>query len=263
MNITKTNKLGLLLINGVFFPELKNKLRKFKQENELIKKDRIINDVDVREFGKDPTVMVRSTVFDNNKYTKVLRVSKNIMDTSKLINIDSIKDNIDVSMFDFNSLIILLDNDKSGMIKVDRQGTDFDFFYLKGLNEFSSIDKVYFDTYSFLTKEFNLSNGCDGTRFVIQLLAYLYYGEITTRHIISKSTIKIGSFTRITNNTKLNITFVDTLWKQRICVNGFKVSGHFRLQPFGEERKKRKLIWIEEFNKNGYNRRATREIIKL
>jgi hypothetical protein len=32
------------------------------------------------------------------------------------------------------------------------------------------------------------------------------------------------------------------------------------MQPFGEARSKRKLIWIEGFSKDGYNRKATKEL---
>ena len=93
----------------------------------------------------------------------------------------------------------------------------------------------------------------------MQLLTYLIFGEITEKHLPPKTQANVG-FTRFLNNSKLNITFCDTLWKQRINVDGFKVRGHFRLQPCGEKREKRKLIWIEEFEKQGYNRKATVEM---
>lgn len=40
----------------------------------------------------------------------------------------------------------------------------------------------------------------------------------------------------------------------------FKVSGHFRLQPYGDGTKR--LIWINEFTKNGYHRKATIDKVK-
>ena len=96
--------------------------------------------------------------------------------------------------------------------------------------------------------------------FVIQLLTYLMYGDIIEKVLTPKSKVRLNTTTLI-NNSKTKITYCDTLWKQRIKVGGFKVRGHFRLQPFGENLNKRKLIWIEEYKKNGYNRKATVELM--
>lgn len=47
----------------------------------------------------------------------------------------------------------------------------------------------------------------------------------------------------------------DSKWFTEICNNNeFIVSGHFRLQPYGDGTKK--LIWINEFKKHGYHRKA-------
>ena len=40
----------------------------------------------------------------------------------------------------------------------------------------------------------------------------------------------------------------------------FQVSGHFRLQPYGDGT--RRLIWINEYTKNGYHRKATIDKVK-
>lgn len=256
MNIKKTNPLGVALIEsrlGILKVVKNNILNKEKEARAKI------NDLESPEFidRNKESFMMRTDIFDFNKNQKVFRLTKNLINNCKLINIDSIKENIDIKEFDFDSLILLLDKDTSGMIKINRSGTDFDFLYLKNLN---NLQEVYIDTYSFLTKEFNLYDDCEDSKFVVQLLAYLYYGDITTKYINSKKEIKLNSFAKFLNNSNINVTYVDSLWKQRICVDGFKVRGHFRLQPIGEGRKKRKLIWIEEFNKDGYNRKATREL---
>lgn len=253
MNIKKTNPIGISLLEKRF-----GMLRDIKES--VLKKDRPrINNQDVEKFveEKKDKFMVRMSVFDYNKNQKVLRLTKNIVRNCKLINLDLIKENINISDFDFDSLVILLENDNSGLIKIDRAGSDFDFLYLKNLN---NLEHVYFETYSFLTKEFNFNDGCEDSNFVVQILAYLYYGEITNKVLKPKAKTKINSFSSFLNNSKFPVTYVDSLWKQRVCVNGFKVRGHFRMQPFGEDRSKRKLIWIEEFSKEGYNRKATREL---
>ena len=53
----------------------------------------------------------------------------------------------------------------------------------------------------------------------------------------------------------------DSKWYTEICNDeSFKVSGHFRLQPYGDGT--RRLIWINEFTKNGYHRKATIDKVK-
>jgi hypothetical protein len=95
--------------------------------------------------------------------------------------------------------------------------------------------------------------------YAIKILIYLFYGEIDQRFIPAKGSTKLSSFSKFLNNSTEDIYYANSLWKQRISPEGFKVSGHFRLQPIGEKRKGRKLIWIEEFKKEGYNRKATIE----
>ena len=47
----------------------------------------------------------------------------------------------------------------------------------------------------------------------------------------------------------------DSRWFTEVCNNNeFIVSGHFRLQPYGDGSKR--LIWINEFKKHGYHRKA-------
>ena len=159
-----------------------------------------------------------------------------------------------------------MDNDKSGVIKIERYGSDFSFIMFENLSLYNRDDADYwYNTYSFAAKTFQLEGNdpriadYNKSIFVIQLLTYLCFGDITEIFLKPKTNKKIGS-TRFVNNSKLSITFCDSLWKQRINVDGFKVRGHFRLQPIGEGRLKRKLIWIEEFKKTGYHRRATVEM---
>lgn len=63
---------------------------------------------------------------------------------------------------------------------------------------------------------------------------------------------------KINNMTDVDIIYRDCTWFRTICRNeGFNVRGHFRLQPKkinGEWTKE--LIYINEFQKNGYHRQA-------
>jgi len=258
MNIQKTNKLGIEIVKKGFIGGNKTIIDIQNSHQEL----------------NDTSFLINSNLLRHNPKAKIIRVSKGIMDACKLIDIESIKENIDKSNFDFMSLFILLDNDISGIIKVERYGNDFSFIMLSNLNIFGNKIDICYNSYSFLSKSFyvekedinNIKLG-DGRNiinykksvFVIQLLTYLIFGDITEKFLKPKMSVNIN-LNRFLNNSKLGITFCDTLWKQRINTEGFKVRGHFRLQPVGEGRQKRKLIWIEEFDKKGYHRRATVEI---
>ena len=64
------------------------------------------------------------------------------------------------------------------------------------------------------------------------------------------------------NETNIGIHRVDSLWNvKHIGVGSFNVSGHFRLQKCGVGLSMVKLIYIEEFIKNQYIRKSTRELV--
>lgn len=191
---------------------------------------------------------------------KIIKVSKSIIEQSKNIDFKSILNNISIEDFNFSTITVLLESDKEGYITYTRQGGDI--FYCEVKNIVQPLDDITLnsDCYSFVTKEFFCDYDNDNY-FAFKLLVYLFYGEITNKYIPSKTTSKIGNLTRYVNDTKHNVTFANSLWKTNISTGGFAVRGHFRLQPFGEGLSKRKLIWIEEFKKEGYNRKATRASI--
>ncbi len=59
------------------------------------------------------------------------------------------------------------------------------------------------------------------------------------------------------NETNRNITVLDSTWFTTLVKTGaFSVSGHFRWQPYGPGNSLRKLIWISDFEKEGYTRAA-------
>lgn len=253
MNIQKTNKLGLLIVKEGF-----------------IGGNKLIQEIHRPNPDEKGYITLNGNLLKHNPTAKIIRVSKGIIEACKLIDIESIKENIDNSNFQFKSMFILLDNDSSGVIKVERYGSDFSFMMLSNLNIHDTGQvEVCYNSYSFVSKSFSLDKDYilknvrifdyEKSVFVVQLLTYLIFGDITEKHLYPKSRVNTGS-TMFFNNSKFNITFCDSLWKQRINVDGFKVRGHFRLQPIGEGRQKRKLIWIEEFEKYGYNRRATVEM---
>lgn len=58
------------------------------------------------------------------------------------------------------------------------------------------------------------------------------------------------------NDETFPVTIINSNWNKAIIrTEGFMVSGHLRLQPCGEGRLKRKLIFIMPFEKHGYLRK--------
>jgi hypothetical protein len=59
------------------------------------------------------------------------------------------------------------------------------------------------------------------------------------------------------NETKYAVEILDSTWFTTIIRSeGFRVGGHFRMEPYGPGMAQKKLIWIEPFEKTGYTRKA-------
>lgn len=64
---------------------------------------------------------------------------------------------------------------------------------------------------------------------------------------------------KLRNNLPFDVNIMDSTWFTTICRNeGFKVRGHFRLQPKKNDKGEwiKELIYINEFEKHGYHRQA-------
>jgi hypothetical protein len=100
----------------------------------------------------------------------------------------------------------------------------------------------------------NIASMC---KEIICIELFTQYSEITTKILPPNRQIWDGINCLYNNKTQSDINIVDLTWfTTLIKSDGFKVRGHFRLQPCGEGMKDRKLIWINEFQKEGYNREA-------
>lgn len=92
---------------------------------------------------------------------------------------------------------------------------------------------------------------------VIVMLLFKKYAKIETKTVGANKRYKDINC-KYTNDTNSDITFLDSTWFTNLVKSeGFNVRGHFRLQPKkknGEWTKE--LIWISEFEKTGYNRKA-------
>lgn len=91
---------------------------------------------------------------------------------------------------------------------------------------------------------------------LLNILLFKKYADIETVFVPAGETKDLNE-ARYKNQSKEDITVLDCRWFTNIVrTEGFAVSGHFRLQPHGEQRSKRKLVWINEFQKDGYTHTA-------
>ena len=75
----------------------------------------------------------------------------------------------------------------------------------------------------------------------------------------SRKKVDFAEKGKVINEMGIDVSLLDSRWFREIIRNeGFKVRGHFRLQPCKDENGNwtRKIIYIEEFEKHGYHRRA-------
>lgn len=94
---------------------------------------------------------------------------------------------------------------------------------------------------------------------------FINFAEVETKVMKPNSCIwdERGVNAIYNNKTNRDITVIDSTWYQNLVSSGaFNVRGHFRLQPFGPDRTKRRLQWISEFQKQGYTRKAKKESLE-
>lgn len=100
---------------------------------------------------------------------------------------------------------------------------------------------------AFTSKDFNM---------FIQMLLFVELSEL--RIDILKPNEKVGKTksNKVINRSKSDIIVVTHKWNVlSIRTESFLVSGHWRIQPYGKNREKKKLIYIDTFEKEGYIRR--------
>lgn len=85
--------------------------------------------------------------------------------------------------------------------------------------------------------------------------------EIAEVKTTVKKEVKNRKKTFIIPDEGLSYFIFDSKWYTEVCNNNdFKVSGHFRLQPYGDG--SRRLIYINDFVKHGYHRKALIDKVK-
>lgn len=132
--------------------------------------------------------------------------------------------------------------------------------YLAGFFNHEDNENLYSVASAFSIPNFRKTEESDmfsvnWVELIVQCEVFLQYAELETKTLGPNQKDSIAC--KYNNKLPFQITIVDSTWyTELVKSDAFKVRGHFRLQPFGESLSKRKLIWINEFQKDGYHRRA-------
>lgn len=95
--------------------------------------------------------------------------------------------------------------------------------------------------------------------FIVIYKMFKSYAQVETKIINPNSKIKEIAC-KYVNDTNFQITYLNSNWfTNLIKSDAFNVRGHFRLQPKKiNDKWTKELIWINEFQKSGYKRKATK-----
>ena len=97
-------------------------------------------------------------------------------------------------------------------------------------------------------------------QLVILFELFRKYAKVETRILQPKSKAELFKC-KYHNENDHSIEIMDSTWFTTLIKSDeFKVRGHFRLQPCGQAFNDKKLIWIKDFTKEGYTRKAKKEL---
>ena len=116
------------------------------------------------------------------------------------------------------------------------------------------------------------SDVCLNLTWIVRFLAFkkLATTEVLSYEVVDDTIIKSGisNFQKsfILNNQEpfIEVNYYSANWyREIICDHEFRVRGHWRMQACGKDKQDRKLVFIAPFTKNGYHRRAQKDVCKL
>ena len=129
-----------------------------------------------------------------------------------------------------------------GQFEFDKSTRTFETeecFYLSKFETIFTLDEIYPNVIAF-TLSIILEKMIDGKEIVI----VPPHGRTKTKH------------EKYVNDNPTGVEVWDSrMFNSYVRLEGFSVSGHFRHQCVGEGRTKHKMIWINDFEKHGYNYR--------
>lgn len=91
------------------------------------------------------------------------------------------------------------------------------------------------------------------SRYALLVFLFKTYADVETKELLPNTKIRYNGEKHL-NETKLPIVYLDSKWFTTLVKSdAFKVSGHFRFQPYKNNGVwDKKLIYINEFEKSGY-----------
>lgn len=94
----------------------------------------------------------------------------------------------------------------------------------------------------------------------IRIISFLFFADTTEELLKPGSSVGTKKGVKLVNRTKFDIINVGSNWNiNKVLDEKFGVSGHWRLQRYGTGLVLVKLIWIDAYEKQGYNLRAGKE----
>lgn len=100
--------------------------------------------------------------------------------------------------------------------------------------------------------------------YLLDVSLFLKYADVEVINIYGNQRKTLPDKSDVfENKSGVRVQYIDSRWVREIIrTEGFKVRGHFRLQPIKDEDGEwtRKLIYIKEFEKHGYHRRALKTL---
>lgn len=151
---------------------------------------------------------------------------------------------------------VMLKNDEVFVLLVKRELRDNNVYYINytSFKIFPLKDMVIFPN----NQEGYMTDN-DFTDF-LKLLIFVEYSELEEVLLKPKQSFGTKKEGKYLNESDRNFIIVDSSWNKIIKTDNFGVIGHFRWQPIGSNKEGRKLIYIREYLKNGYIRKAKNQI---
>lgn len=191
-----------------------------------------------------------------NSTTKIYPLFSDIIGNNIEFNISSV--------FIMKDFVLLLDyhqNDKGKIHSVfmvfDRNGCPISYVIYAN-------DSNFDDGIVWVSKHISIVNTKDEAQnfarglFQNAIVFYMFkrYAQVEIKILEPKRKIKdVGC--KYLNETDFTVTHLDSKWFTTLVKSdSFKVRGHFRLQACGPSYNDRKLVWINDFMKEGYTAKA-------
>jgi len=194
-------------------------------------------------------------------YSKLLSHRKELVDSCRCLIYHSKAGNPHVIHY-----IFLVEEDRINILGqasvVLPNGTDFGMLFNVWIDR-DETDEIHFRSYVDVPPILGIERHDSMMGVILMAIVsaelFINFAELETKVMTPNSKIwdEKGVSAVYNNKTNTDITVIDSTWFTNLVSSGaFKVRGHWRLQPFGPERSQRRLQWISDFQKEGYNRKA-------